>query len=133
MKKILVATDASEYSREALKSALELARNSQSEVELLYAMYHPIVYEQDVLPQTEQSGEMVIKLTLEGIDISGVNLTKKVVQGKPANMILEEIEKETIDLVVMGSHGYGRIVGALIGSVSQRVLHGATCSVLIVK
>ena len=140
MKKILVATDASEYSRQALKSALVLARKFHSEVELLFVMYVPLVYDassfgREVIPppQTEKSGARAIQATLEGMDITDVTLIKKVVQGKPANMILREIVNENIDLVVMGSHGYGAIAGALLGSVSQRVLHGAKCSVLIAR
>lgn len=140
MKKILVATDASEYSRQALKSALELARKFHSEIELLFVMYKPLVYNASLLDgqvdppfQSEQSAEQALKATLQGIDVSDVTVIKKIVQGKPANMILQEIENENIDLVVMGSHGYGVISGALLGSVSQRVLHGAKCSVLIAK
>ncbi|HEY8875869.1 MAG TPA: universal stress protein [Desulfosporosinus sp.] len=140
LKKILVATDASEYSRQAFKSALELARNFHVEIEVLFVMYKPLVYDADLLGgevippfQTELKSELVIESTLEGFDITGVTVTKKVVQGKPANLILREIEDENIDLVVMGSHGYGAIAGAILGSVSQRVLHGAKCSVLIAR
>jgi nucleotide-binding universal stress UspA family protein len=140
LKKILVATDASEYSRQALKIALELARKFHSEVELLFVMDNMLMYDASFLDggiitpyQSEQSGEQVIQATLKGIDITDVTVTKKIVQGKPANMILQEIENENIDLVVMGSHGYGAISGAILGSVSQRVLHGAKCSVLIAK
>ena len=140
MKKILVATDASEYSRQALITALVLARKFQSEIELLFVMYKPLVYDAgqlggEFIPpfRTEHDGKMAMQATLKGIDISDVNVIKKVVEGKPANMILREIEKEKIDLVVMGSHGYGAISGAILGSVSQRVLHGAKCSVLIAR
>ncbi|HEY8910412.1 MAG TPA: universal stress protein [Desulfosporosinus sp.] len=140
LKKILVATDASDYSRQALKTALELARKFHSEVELLFVMYNPLVYDAaslggEIIPpfQNEQSGERVLQATLEGMDLTDVTVVKKVVQGKPANMILREIDNENIDLVVMGSHGYGAISGAILGSVSQRVLHGAKCSVLIAK
>lgn len=140
MKKILVGTDASEYSRQALKSALDLARKFHSEVELLFVVYKPRAYAVNLLDehinwleQIEQEGKLALEATLEGIDITDVTLIKKIVQGKPANMILEEIENENIDLVVLGSHGYGVISGALLGSVSQRVLHGAKCSVLIAK
>lgn len=135
-----MATDASEYSRQALKSALDLAREFQSEVELLFVMDKPRAYAVNLLDelvdwqkQVEQEGELALQATLEGIDITDVSVIKKIVQGKPANMILQEIENENIDLVVMGSHGYGAIAGALLGSVSQRVLHGAKCSVLIAK
>ncbi|ODA40313.1 universal stress protein [Desulfosporosinus sp. BG] len=140
MKKILVATDASEYSRRALKNALELARKFHSEVELLFVMYKPLVYDVNQLDMDlissdllEEAGEMAIQATLEGMDVTDISLTKKKLTGKPANIILREIESENIDLVVMGSHGYGAIAGALLGSVSQRVLHGAKCSVLIAK
>lgn len=137
MKKILVATDASEYSRKALQKAMELARIFQSEIELLSVVNIEEVksYGQGINPQEqiEYLGEQAIKATLEGIDSSDVTITKKTMQGKPANMILQEIEDQKIDIVVMGSHGYGAVTGAILGSVSQRVLHGAKCSVFIAK
>jgi nucleotide-binding universal stress UspA family protein len=140
LKKILVATDASEYSRKALKSALVLAKEFHSEIELLFVLHKTLVYDDSLLDQDfilqsqdEKTGERVLKATLEGIDVTGVTITQKMAEGKPANVILQEIEKENIDLVVMGSHGYGAIAGAVLGSVSQRVLHSAKCSVLIAK
>ncbi|MDR3601484.1 MAG: universal stress protein [Desulfosporosinus sp.] len=140
LKKILVATDASEYSRQALKSALKLARKFHSEVELLFVLYTPLMYDGtlldgDVISQdlAKKRGEQVLQTTLEGIDVTDVTLTKKILSGKPANVILQEIENENIDLVVMGSHGYGAIASAILGSVSLRVLHGAKCSVLIAR
>ena len=140
LKKILVATDASVYSQRALKTALEIARKFNSEVELLFVMHMPVVYDSSVNSyilspeQIEQEGERALKATLEGIDISNVTLIKKKLQGKkPASVILKEVENENIDLVVMGNHGYGAIVGSLLGSVSQHILHKAKCSVLIVK
>jgi len=140
LKKILVATDASEYSRKALTVALELARNFNAEVELLFVMYDPIVYGFGVADsyiisaeQVEQEGELALETTLKGIDISGITFKKKKLHGNPGKAIIQEIENENIDLVVMGSHGYGALVGSVLGSVSQKVLHGARCSVLIAK
>lgn len=140
-KKILVATDASEYSRRALKTALEIARTFQADVELLFVTYireaywgYNVAYTVLIPPeQIEEAGELALKATLEGMDVSDVTLTKKQVQGYPASVILEEIAKENIDLVVMGSHGYGPITGSVLGSVSQRVVQRAKCPVLIVK
>lgn len=140
-KKILVATDASEYSRRALRTALEIARTFNAEVELLFVTYireaywgynaaYGILVPQE---QIDEAGELALEATLEGIDVGDVSLRKKKVQGYPASVILEEIAKENIDLVVMGSHGYGPIVGQVLGSVSQRVVQRAACPVLIVK
>lgn len=140
-KKILVAADASEYSRRALETALELARTFGGEIELLFVMHmreaywgNNVAYSVLVPPeQIEEVGQVTLEATLEGIDVGNVPLRKKVVQGYPATMILEEIEKEAIDLVVIGSRGYGPIAGSVLGSVSQRVLQRAECPVLIVK
>ncbi|SPF33352.1 universal stress protein [Candidatus Desulfosporosinus infrequens] len=139
LKKILVATDASEYSRRALKTALEIARKFNSEVELLFAMQIPLAYDSSVYSyvispeQIQYEGDVALKHTLDGIDTSDVTVVKKKIQGKPAIVILQEIEDENIDLVVMGSHGYGAVAGSLLGSISQHVLHKAKCSVLVVK
>ena len=140
MEKIMVPTDGSEFSRRALKTALEFARKFNAEVELLFVMNIPVAYDSGMniyiisQEQIEHEGEFVLKATLEGIDISGVTLIHKKMQGeKPADVILKEAENQTFDLIVMGSHGYGAIAGSLLGSVSQHVLHLAKCSVLIVK
>jgi nucleotide-binding universal stress UspA family protein len=136
----MVPTDGSEFSRRALKTALEFARKFNAEVELLFVMNIPVAYDSGMniyiisQEQIEHEGELVLKATLEGIDISGVTLIRKKMQGKkPAYVILKEAENQTFDLIVMGSHGYGAIAGSLLGSVSQHVLHLAKCSVLIVK
>ena len=140
MKKILVATDASEYSKKALKTALELARKFNATVELLFVVIDPVVYGFGVADsyvasaeQVERDGELALEATLEGTDISGITLEKKKLHGNPGYIIIQEVKDENIDLVVMGSHGYGAILGSVLGSVSQKVLHGAKCSVLIVK
>jgi len=140
-KKILVATDASEYSRRALRTALEIASTYNAEVELLFVTYirepywgynlaYGVLVPQE---QIDEAGELALEATLEGIDLGDVTLRKKKEQGYPATVILEEVAKENIDLVVMGSHGYGPIAGSVLGSVSQRVVQRAKCPVLIVK
>ncbi|AFM39723.1 universal stress protein UspA-like protein [Desulfosporosinus acidiphilus SJ4] len=140
MKKILVATDASGYSRKALLSALELARIFNAVIELLFVMEMPIAYESTVFaylisPENiEKESENVFENTLRGIDTSGVTvIQKKIVGRRPGEVIIQEAESENIDLIVMGSHGYGAFTGTLLGSVSQYVIHKAKCSVLIAK
>jgi nucleotide-binding universal stress UspA family protein len=139
MKKILVPTDASEASRRALRTALEFARKFNSDVELMFVMHKPIAYDSSVnmyiisQEQIEQEGKFVLDATLAKIDISGINVKKKIMEGNPAKVILKEIQDENIDLVIMGRCGYGAIVDCLLGDVSQRVIYGAKCSVLITK
>ena len=140
-KRILVPTDASEYSRRALKMALELARTVQAEVVLLHVSYTPQAYWGYTISygitvtqeQLDQNGELALDATLTGIDSEHVIIHKRVESGHPVTIILEQIKKENIDLVIMGSHGYGAIAGSVLGSVSQRVLQRVSCPVLIIK
>ena len=53
--------------------------------------------------------------------------------GDPVREILGLAEEIGADLIVLGSHGYGAMGRLLIGSVSEAVLHGARCPVLIVR
>jgi nucleotide-binding universal stress UspA family protein len=140
-KKILVPTDASEFSRRALKTAIGLAQTFQAEVELLHVSYTPqafwgytisygITVTQD---QLDHSGEMALEVTLTGVDCKEVVINKEVKSGHPVTIILDEVKSQGIDLVVMGSHGYGPITGSVLGSVSQRVLQKSSCPVLIIK
>jgi len=53
--------------------------------------------------------------------------------GVPAAKIIDAAKKWPADLIVMGSHGRGKIGGLFLGSVSQEVLHHAPCPVLVVR
>lgn len=140
-KKILVPTDASEFSRRAFKTALEIARNCSSEILLLHVTYTPQAYwGYDVAygltisqEELDNNGKLVLQATLTGIDSGAVKVTQKLASGHPVTTILNNLEKEQINLIVMGSHGYGPLTGSVLGSVSQRVLQRAKCPVLIVK
>lgn len=140
-RKILVPTDASEYSRRALTTALEIARNCQSEILLLHVAYTPqaywgysVAYGISITQEElERNGELALEATLSGISTEGVKVNKALESGHPVTAILDILDKEKVDLVVMGSHGYGPIAGSVLGSISQRVLQRAKCPVMIVK
>ena len=61
------------------------------------------------------------------------NCLTKVVTGDPSEQILLYIEKENIDLVIMGTHGRKGLDRVLFGSVAERVVKMATCPVLTVN
>ena len=139
-KRILVPTDGSESSRHALKVALDLAKKFNSEIELFHvtptqeAYYgfdggYSILIDQD---QMDKNGELALEFTLKGMEVGDISLSKKHASGNAANTILEEIRRE-FDLVIMGTVGHGVISGAIVGSVTQRVLAHSQIPVLIVK
>ena len=62
-----------------------------------------------------------------------LTITQSIVQGRPANQIVEAVKEGNFDLIVMGSRGIGGIKGVLLGSVADRVADHAECPVMIVK
>lgn len=139
-KRILVPSDGSESSRHALTAALELARKFNSEVELFHVTQNQLAYygynegftntiDPDLI---KKNGEQALEVALKGIDINGVRFSKKHVSGNPAESILDEIKRE-FDLVIMGTRGHGAIAGAILGSVTQRVLANSLCPILVVR
>jgi nucleotide-binding universal stress UspA family protein len=53
-------------------------------------------------------------------------------EGPEAESILKVAESCKADLIVMGSRGFGAVKGLLVGSVSRKVIHYATCPVMVV-
>lgn len=62
----------------------------------------------------------------------GINATALVVQGATSETILEEAARLGADLIVVGSHGHGAMYQMLVGSVSEGVIRGAKCPVIVV-
>jgi nucleotide-binding universal stress UspA family protein len=63
---------------------------------------------------------------------SGLEATGLLVEGPPVRTLLEEAGRLEADMIVVGSHGYGAVARALLGSVSAGVVRHATCPVLVV-
>ena len=66
---------------------------------------------------------------LEGCRVTGI----RIVEGQPAQVVLQEATAAGADVVVMGSHRHTVIGGAVVGSTTHRVLHGASIPVLVVR
>lgn len=62
----------------------------------------------------------------------GIEATALQVQGATVETILHEAARLGTDLIVLGSHGHGALHRALLGSVSEGVVHAARCPVVIV-
>jgi len=83
--------------------------------------------QKEVIEQARQFLGKVEK-TLSRQDVNVHSIVKK---GFPGEEILKTIQMKDIDLVVLGTRGYGKAAGMLLGSVSQWVLQEAPCSVLV--
>jgi len=63
---------------------------------------------------------------------SGVEVTSLLIQGAIADTILTEASRLDVQLIVMGSHGYGAIADLIAGGVCRVVLRKALCPVLVI-
>lgn len=144
--KILVPTDFSRFSDQALQKAIDIAEQYKSQIHVLHvtrvAQRWPTGYSLNLeVPTIEEyeaaSVELAHKLIEEQINKLNGNKTleifSKVAGGRPYKEIVTECEKNNIDLIVICSHGRTGIVSQLIGSVALQVAQHAPCHVLIVR
>ena len=132
---ILVALDGSADSRTALKHAVSLARDQNAKLTLLTVVPHtatPVGPGVAAPPETAESHNEIIKEGLKEIP-RDVGVTTRIERGEIAPTILKVVAADRYDLVVMGSHGHSRVHRALLGSVSERVLHKADVPVLMLR
>jgi nucleotide-binding universal stress UspA family protein len=141
VKRILVPTDGSAYSRRALSTALEYAKVFNAEIKLFHVVSQPPTHMYDFTikeyyplseEQVAEIGANVFDSSLKELETDSIKITKKVVTGYPAAEIIHEIS-EDVDLVIIGTRGHRPLAGALIGSVTQRVLAEANCPVMAIK
>ncbi|PKI34047.1 hypothetical protein CRG98_045561 [Punica granatum] len=65
--------------------------------------------------------------------LAGPDVKFEVVEGDARNVLCEAVERHHASILVVGSHGYGAIKRAVLGSVSDYCAHHAHCTVMIVK
>ena len=87
----------------------------------------------DDLDELRVGAEVALDATLrEAIpDVGDVTIERRVVEGRPAAILIEE--SRGADLLVVGSRGHGGFAGLLLGSVSQQCANQEKCPVLIVR
>ncbi len=140
--KILVPTDGSSCSKEAIRTASELASGLGASLTLVY-FFEPFKYalpEGYVVYTPEQLAEMVdhfeqmlkeAKLTAEGHGASSVHT--HVLQGVAAEDVGAYAEEHGFDLIVMGTHGRGALGRMFLGSVADKVVRASNVPVMTVR
>ena len=137
-KKILIAYDGSNHSQRAVNCARDLAQKYAAEVVLVHA-FQPVSRElgltlfQQVEGEMIAAGRKVMQAAQSELASSGLQPINELLEGPPAEAILQVARTRQCDLIVMGSRGLGELQAALLGSVSHKVLHHSTVPVLIVK
>jgi nucleotide-binding universal stress UspA family protein len=141
LSKILVPVDGSENSFRALEQAIFLATKIQeAKITALYIIEHPptvYIYSPKIIEKLradyEREYTKILERCKEMANRSGINIHTVLVEGDPASKIIGYSEMEKFDIAIIGSRGMGHFKEMILGSISNKVLHHAKCSVMVVR
>ena len=138
--RILVPTDFSKPASKALHYALDLAREFQAEIQLLYVvpMYYPASDEmlRDIAileADLQKAGEKDLAKLVKSIRAKGTKLQTLTRRGRPATEITEAAKELNCDLIVISTHGLTGWDRVFLGSTTEEVVRHAGCPVLVVR
>ena len=139
--RILLPTDGSEPSHEAVRHAIHLVRNGlQASVVLANVQEPAHLYEMLLTRDPEviesasaAAGEHTLAVAEELLRAAGIEYDREVARGDPAHTLVDMVERFACDLVIMGERGTNLRRSALLGSVSHEVLHASPVPVTLVK
>ena len=143
MKRVLVPCDFSKPAINAYRFALDIARQSKGSVHLLNVIELPVVHDTILMPVLDFEAELLKELKgnaesrfnklIEKYKMEGVKVSCDVQFGAVSRMIQDYIKKESIDLVVMGSHGASGARELFIGSNAEKMVRNSPVPVLVTK
>ena len=152
--KILVPLDGSEHSDRALTTALQIAKNFNSEITLLHVYSVtvtpvvipepttlnptgvPIATSAEVSKMVDAARDAGKKILADGeqkVRAESVPVETSLREGNSPQEIVKAAKEGQFDLIVIGARGIHRLRDLLMGSVTEGVVKHASCSVLVVK
>lgn len=141
IKTILVPVDFSSNAARALEYAHTLATRFGASLHVIHVCEVPSLatgsmdaYAIAYSNWSQQLGDEAERELLKVLPkLAGVTVTTEVLFGNPARAIVTDATNRGVDLIVMGTHGRGPLMHALMGNVAERVVRTAPCPVLTVR
>jgi nucleotide-binding universal stress UspA family protein len=139
--KILLPVDGSELSLEAVRFAIRMVLAGLRADAVLANVQEPanlyellMVHDPELINRASaDAGLHALQAAQKLLDAAGVQYECEVAKGDPAHTIIDIAERFACDLVVMGARGNSAVRSAMLGSVSNEVLHASPIPVMIVK
>jgi nucleotide-binding universal stress UspA family protein len=139
--KILLPFDGSALALEAVRFAIRLASDGLDTTVVLANVQEPaslyelmVAHDPQVIEQVSAAAGTNTLLPAQALlEAAGIAFETEVASGDPAHTLVDILENYGCDLVVMGASGNTTLRSALLGSVSNEVLHAAGVPVMIVK
>jgi nucleotide-binding universal stress UspA family protein len=143
LRRILVPTDFSKHSENALTYATALAEKFGAELYLLHVVQDLALYVPDALalgapvsPPMEQfttAAQAALSRLIADNQLNRFRARAEVREGTAFYEIIRYAREADIDLIVMGTHGHTGLAHVLLGSVTEKVVRKAPCPVLTVR
>ena len=139
---ILVTTDLSEESRSAMEYAVWLAHKEHAAITLLYCVdnlptvaYHTVdltfdKFREEIMKREEQALAKFVEVSEKKF---AMKVNAELTEGNPSQEIIAFAEKQSVDMIVMNTHGRTGIHHAVLGSVAEKVIRKAPCPVLTIR
>jgi nucleotide-binding universal stress UspA family protein len=137
--KVLLAVDGSDHALNAARTAGELVRIMQSKMLRVVVAYDPIPSYlgepnlQQAINARLEAANAILEAAVQAVGEVPIAVHTELIEGSPAEAIIDVASTRESDVIIMGSRGLGRLAGAVLGSTSQKVVAHASCPVLIVR
>lgn len=139
--KIVVPYDHSPLSKKALETAIELAKqNADIELDVITvisgnfpATYYDALNIEEIYKVRRQDAIEKLNEVEQKVKEIPNEYEAYILEGNPAESIVEFVKEHDADLVIMGSRGLSGLKEMLLGSVSHQVVQKSTCPVFIMK
>ena len=123
--RLLVASDGSTYSESAWKLALSMAKQAKSQlIGVAVAPEEGDIIESQAIIRRMLTAASRARVPFKGVNPQGV---------APDTGIVQQAIKNEVDLIIVGSYGRTGLKKLFMGSVTQRVIGGSPCPILVVK
>ena len=144
VKNILVPTDFSDGSAEAVRYAFDLAVSLRATLHIMHVLENPFapgafmeMYTPpppEYFTEMERTAEAKLRETVTPEQKQQVDIVLTTRLGAAASEILDRLQEEpTIDLIVMATHGRGGVARMVMGSVTDKIIRSAPCPVLTLR
>lgn len=141
MPHFLVPIDFSAYAEQALDYAARLARTLKARLTVLHVIQPVpmagvdmgVALPEAYLRELEEAVQHNMEEALGRVTADGLTAERVVLYGVPFQEIVETAKAHQVDLIVMGTHGRTGLMYVLLGSVAEKVVRLAPCSVLVVR
>lgn len=142
IERILVPIDFSNYSKNALRYAVNFAKHFKAKMYLVYVV-EPMVYPADfsmgqiAIPAIDvdihKRAEEELKSLAKNFVDPGLEVDTIIKTGKPFVEIYETAKEKNIDLIIIATHGHTGVEHLLFGSTAEKVVRKAPCPVLTLR